>query len=1486
MRTTYLKRKLDFLFALLAFLWMAMMPTGAYAQDPYPNLVVKKISFVDVNGNRLTSIGVNDDVVFKALVANIGDLDIPAGKKIGIQFRVDGKTWSNGYIYWNGDYTKGLSKKGEVWITATGGGGANNATSPGSNAYSWKGTAQGTHTVTAEVNDDHGSNANAVQNESHYEDNTLTETFYVGYPDLIVTDINWTNEDGDAKDNDSIHLGNTAKDFKATLKNNSKVDIPANTTVSVKLSIGDILNYNPADYKPNFSTQTTDQTISYTFTNGLKAGESAVVSFDGFTRKAEATDYIASVSVSGLSGEAETDNNSTSRQFLKVPGWESPYLGKAAGSDIDVIITRVSWMKKTADGKLEPATELYEGDEICFVAYLKNIGTEAVPAGDGSSDNYLLRYGKSGLRLNIGAEYNNGRWCDEYYSRMEPGQEVRLVCNGGGIDFSDAQIGRYWTVADGTLVNVIDNDDPNNGIAAEYGSNNNYNFIVRVKSRNIDLVAEGLSWSPAGKTVTVGTQLSKFTATVGNNSIVDLPSTENIALTVTDDQGNTIATGTLSGGLAQGESVTIPLTMSSDYTPAEGARTLTLTVATAQGETNTANNTYTANLQVNKLLPDLIITNAGWKIRKDDGTLEDAPATLENGAHLVFFATVKNIGTATATPKVGSVIGLPFSTTSGSLQWSDDYNKSLAAGQEVTLVANGAPDWNDKTDVQKFWAAVDGTVITAKVDDREQIDELDEDNNTYTFTVVCGALGRYYLVSPELNNNKVDERYRFQPSRNRSNDASIVNAAVSRRLWTLNLKDDFIASKLNGSTTFHYMIWDADNNKAYRPAADNQQLGYLTDASETTVHEESYACKDGNNTSRTEGNKFVSDTGKGVSYTWLFDNINNNNDVDGNVILNTNKQSLDMNEDYSILGNFVYDFTTANQFHSTIDHENFYKMTRMVYIHGQGRGTQMNEKDYPVTTKDGQLYVTIDGQETAVDSVTYRVAVPRPAKGWEKFGMVVTPTEYLGKPWGTINGSHYNDNWDEATLRPQVQRYNDSSTDPGMNSTAKEGGVFHADNNNRVYSTPTTNMDQAFSVLLPTGVNPPTVLFSINATTSTYRLDYSSDDMYIVGSAVDGTNSDVQQSANKINMVKLTYDSNEHCYKHLDANGKETPVTFNNQSDSNHFRFAYNGDYSQQWYGQDADPANVDFDNQYVDYLGLYQSMTNNKPGDASYDEGKDLRFELNQRANADATTVPAYVRLYLFFSDGTPRYFYTIRKSYTFTRCYPKETQNNDLQSITLTENDYFRMFSEKHAVRLPEAITAYVLSKVYVDETDGDLKAAFTELDAKDENNVRYVPAQTPALLIANLSNQSKEQLNIVLHPYASDPHALYDGKMKNLLTAQIDNTTLGNDENGTNYIVTNQSTDGSYLGMALYKGSGTTGPGYAYLPSTNVPEKSKAEKAKAANYMLVLDIDDPDLATGISKLWNVSISDAWYNLQGQRISAPQGHGIFIHNGKKVLK
>ena len=47
----------------------------------------------------------------------------------------------------------------------------------------------------------------------------------------------------------------------------------------------------------------------------------------------------------------------------------------------------------------------------------------------------------------------------------------------------------------------------------------------------------------------------------------------------------------------------------------------------------------------------------------------------------------------------------------------------------------------------------------------------------------------------------------------------------------------------------------------------------------------------------------------------------------------------------------------------------------------------------------------------------------------------------------------------------------------------------------------------------------------------------------------------------------------------------------------------------------------------------------------------------------------------------------------------------------------------------------------------------------------------------------------------------------------------------------------------------------------------------------------IGDGDEATGISRVAAEDGNDTWYNLSGQRISAPTKKGLYIKNGKKVI-
>ncbi len=114
--------------------------TGGY------DLVVTKV-FVS-NKNEEEAINAGDHLVMGAVIANAGDMDIPAGTKIGLQFQMDGKTYGNGFITWCDTFKEGLKSHQTATLIANGGGGA---TTGGADNYFI--VQEGTHTITAWIDD-------------------------------------------------------------------------------------------------------------------------------------------------------------------------------------------------------------------------------------------------------------------------------------------------------------------------------------------------------------------------------------------------------------------------------------------------------------------------------------------------------------------------------------------------------------------------------------------------------------------------------------------------------------------------------------------------------------------------------------------------------------------------------------------------------------------------------------------------------------------------------------------------------------------------------------------------------------------------------------------------------------------------------------------------------------------------------------------------------------------------------------------------------------------------------------------------------------------------------------------------------------------------------------------------------------------------------------------------------------------------------------
>ena len=129
--------------------------TGGY------DLVVTDIEY-DKN-----TVNAGDQLVFTATVMNAGDTDVPAGTVIGYQLQVDGNTSD---IRWCDTYSSGLKAGASIKLTCN----------SGSNGINYWSATNGTHTVTAWVDD-----VNRLPNEVNENNNTTGITLVVPSAGLI-----------------------------------------------------------------------------------------------------------------------------------------------------------------------------------------------------------------------------------------------------------------------------------------------------------------------------------------------------------------------------------------------------------------------------------------------------------------------------------------------------------------------------------------------------------------------------------------------------------------------------------------------------------------------------------------------------------------------------------------------------------------------------------------------------------------------------------------------------------------------------------------------------------------------------------------------------------------------------------------------------------------------------------------------------------------------------------------------------------------------------------------------------------------------------------------------------------------------------------------------------------------------------------------------------------------------------------------------------
>lgn len=745
----------------------------------------------------------------------------------------------------------------------------------------------------------------------------------------------------------------------------------------------------------------------------------------------------------------------------------------------------------------------------------------------------------------------------------------------------------------------------------------------------------------------------------------------------------------------------------------------------------------------------------------------------------------------------------------------------------------------------------------------------------------------YYMV---LNG----KRYAMSPTRERIGDRKVL-----RTVWSLNLQDFQLKGINNGE--FGYHIESSDGTKyschavnAYYPLGMKPYLADYypnsTSHAEGGEFEGNYS-NDAGNVARYEryddmqvnseaefkfSSKEMENRG-GKSVTWIF---NPGRGYTLTALINkSNFGGTEAAKGYSIVGNLNDDDKYSDD---PFD------------MHMQLPAYQRRLTKY--WYKGGRLYNT---EQEAPDSIVYRVTVNRPADGWKTDGytIVVFDNETLQK--AAAPNPDFTALWKNA-IRPQeewLHPYSGSGLDDytGVNATALKGGLYTRRKDADGNIIQPHNVQQMIS-FTPQG---DSFTFSLNTTTSTYSITDNA--LFIMGPAVGTTDADRetagwnsdQPDTQTAHAYRLTYDSTLgcYCYKGADGNGGEQPVPM---AANKLFAFAYNKQFNNLFFSEDGDVplalidaegksteatvyaaetgTNGKYDTQYVNWLQPHDS------GADTYDANVVNACLFSLPTNTDGGY---YIRLYTkpgATDTSLPQSaYYTIRRAYTFST--PIDPKNS-----TGTYNT-FKTFSDYHAVVIPTGIDAlYVSSANKVTRTINATKYPLYEIEGK-----RVLPAGAAVILVESKSvtgtpgtiEKSTESLD-----YYSDPtfaEANYGRKpAMNMLKPQITRTILPyNDGNYYNYLFAFQkrwdSDEKKTIGF--FKAGVVNNPvNTAYLQIGK-----DFNDAAAKGWSLSFDFND---ATGIRQPEIVNGGGDCYTLQGIRVKKPAAKGIYIVNGKKVIR
>ena len=380
--------------------------------------------------------------------------------------------------------------------------------------------------------------------------------------------------------------------------------------------------------------------------------------------------------------------------------------------------------------------------------------------------------------------------------------------------------------------------------------------------------------------------------------------------------------------------------------------------------------------------------------------------------------------------------------------------------------------------------------------------------------------------------------------------------------------------------------------------------------------------------------------------------------------------------------------------------------------------------------KGGKSYTS---EVADYDSLTYITSVSRPAEGWGEMYMAIFDKAII-KQYNSGNdltdseySNSFSDNdktklWNYA-IRPQGSPYYGSDI-AGLDQTAIHGGLY----------TRRSESGDHQQALNPTVSDDVTeFLFSMNITTSSYRISFVSEDedhgFYIMGPAVgtwtDGTtdySSAWANSDDNSHALRLTYDSDEQCYKYMtttsstddDGNTTETETEAKIHLNAGQpFCFVYDRDFSQALYMEDdvtpVDMSGTDTSNEESNVYGLASNDTVNDNHDTQYInflehiDGTDSTA-YNADVNAITFNLPSgdyNIRLYSKTLNGVSKYYYIISpRELKFNQWLAYDT--GVLIDDSNNECTAFKTYSDYYAIVLPDSICAWTVNTFTLDSDD----------------------------------------------------------------------------------------------------------------------------------------------------------------------------------------